>query len=281
MIRKSISVKNKSNEDITLDLLYDEGTREAPTILILHGFKGFKDWGFFPEISRSLSLSGYVTLCMNFSRNGIGMDPHRLTEIGKFADNTLSHEMDDVAAVLENIRNGNIGKRIINPDLIGIFGHSRGGSVALLSALENQDIIQAVVTWSAPGDLYRYSPEQIELWNKQGFIEVENPQTKQVMRLNKTYLDDLNKNKKRFSLTERITEMEIPVLFVHGASDTSVPTTDSELLYENCGSDFKRVEIIEEAGHTFGIRHPFEVRNPEYETAYDLTEYWFDTYVKI
>lgn len=281
MIRKCISLKNKSGEDIILDLCYDEGTREAPTILILHGFKGFKDWGFFPDLSRAFTRSSYVTLCLNFSRNGIGPDPQRFTELEKFAENTYSHELDDVAAVLKAIKSEQIGKRIINPERIGLLGHSRGGAMALLTALENKTDIKAVVTWSAISHLNRFSPEQIEQWNNDGYIEVENSRTKQMMRLNKSFWDDLNKHKKRFDLLKKIENLEAPALFIHGSEDTSTPPSESETLYENCGSTSKRLEIIEGANHTFGVKHPFESRTPHYETVYDLTEYWFDSHLNI
>lgn len=276
MIRKTLSLQNESGEDIHFDLRFEEGTKHAPLILILHGFKGFKDWGFFPDLARTLTYSGYVTLTMNFSRNGIGADHNKFTELERFASNTYAHELSDVSTVLQAIRDQQIGRNVVNPERVGIIGHSRGGAVALLSTLDHQEQIGALVTWSSIAYLNRYSEEQIDQWNKQGYIEIENSRTHQIMRINKTFWEDIVKNKDRYDLLGRIGELSVPALFIHGDADESVPCSESEQLFERCGSSTRRLELIEDAGHTFGIRHPFEVRTRAYEMVLDLTEHWFD-----
>jgi uncharacterized protein len=277
MIRKSITLHNKFNEDILLDLRYDEGTRDAPAIIIVHGFKGFKDWGFFPDLGRRFTASGYVTVCLNFSRNGIGSDLQTFSELDKFAENTYSHELADMQAVIEAIKSESIGKRIINPEQLGILGHSRGGAIAILTAKKYHDDFSALVTWSSIARLNRYNDEQIRQWQAKGYIEIENVRTGQMMRLNKTFWDDLQKNEKKYDLIKVIQDIEIPALFVHGAEDTSVPPEESQSLHDQCGAFLKRLEMIENANHTFGIKHPFENPTPEYETAAYLSEHWFDS----
>ena len=276
MIRKSYTLQNKFNEDLLLDLRYDEGTREAPTIIIMHGFKGFKDWGFFPNLASRLTDSGYATICFNFTRNGIGNDLTNFTELDKFAENTYSHELADLETVLEAVKSGAIGKHIVDPERLGLMGHSRGGAIAIMAARDHHDDFKALVTWSSISNLYRYSNDQIKQWENNGFIEIENTRTNQKMRLNKVFWDDLNKNKKRFDLLKAVEDIEIPSLFVHGEEDTSVPPSESEELHDNCSAYSKRLELIEGANHTFGIKHPFDTETTEYETACTLTEHWFD-----
>ena len=157
MIRKSYTLQNKHNEDLLLDLRYDEGTRDAPTIIILHGFKGFKDWGFFPNLASRMTDSGYATVCFNFARNGIGNDLNNFTKLDKFAENTYSHELADMEIVLEAIKSGSIGKNIIDSEKLGLLGHSRGGAIAILTAREREEDFQALVTWASISNLFRYS----------------------------------------------------------------------------------------------------------------------------
>ena len=281
MVRKVYHIQNKHDEDIALDLRFEEGSRDVPTIIILHGFKGFKDWGFFPDLGRRLTYSGYATVCFNFSRNGIGSNPEIFSELDKFAENSYSHELEDVRAVVQAIEDGTIGKNIIDRERLGILGHSRGGAVALLSAREIEDRFLAVTTWASIANLYRYGDEQIAQWKKRGYIEIENSRTKQIMRINKSFWDDLQANKERFDLLNAVSEIEIPALFIHGAEDTSVPSSESEELFEQCGSFQKKLEIIDNTGHTFGIRHPFDIPTPEYELAVSLTENWFDRHLNV
>ncbi|NOX89002.1 MAG: alpha/beta fold hydrolase [Calditrichaeota bacterium] len=280
MIRQTFSLRNDSGEPVNFDLRFSEGTSHAPVIILLHGFKGFKDWGFFPDLATSLARSDYVTLALNFSRNGIGADGKNFTALDRFAENTISHELADVQKIMEALLEGKIGKQVIDPERIGILGHSRGGAVALLTALEYPEEIGAVVTWASVGNLFRFSPEQIEQWNEIGYIEIENKRTRQIMRINRTYWDDLQKNKDRFNLYEQVKELEAPALFIHGSADKSVSPEESRLLSENCGAASKRLEIIEETDHTFGIKHPFEIGTEAYNIAKDLTESWFDRHLK-
>ncbi len=280
MIHRTLSLKNADGETVYFDLRYAEGTAQAPVVILLHGFKGFKNWGFFPDLATSLARSDYVTVAMNFSRNGIGADGKNFTALDAFAKNTISHELQDVQLVIEALQQGKIGNHIVDAERIGLFGHSRGAAVALLTALEVDDLISAVVTWGAVGNLFRYSLEQIEQWEKQGFIEVVNQRTGQVMRMNRDYWDDLQKNREKFDLYTRIGEMEAPTLFIHGANDQAVSAEESVKLHENCGAVSKRLEIIEDADHTLGIKHPFEKSTRAYSIAKDLTESWFDRHLK-
>ena len=280
MIRRLLTVPNKTDSVIHFDLRYSEGTSQAPVIIILHGFKGFKDWGFFPDLGTSLARSDYVTLSMNFSKNGIGPDGKSFTAFEDFAANTISQELEDVQTVVQAILDGKIGRQVIDPERIGILGHSRGGAVALLSALEFEDEIGAVVTWATVGNLFRYSDEQLKQWQEQGYLEVESKTLKRPLKVNWSYWQDLEANRDRYDLPERIKELEAPALFIHGDADKTIPAEESKLLYENCGAPSKRLEIIENTDHTFGIRHPFEVGSEAYYIARDLTESWFDHHLK-
>jgi len=41
----------------------------------VHGFKGFKDWGFVPYIGETFASKGFAFLTFNFSHNGIESNP--------------------------------------------------------------------------------------------------------------------------------------------------------------------------------------------------------------
>ncbi len=280
MIRRLLTIPNDNNNLIHFDLRYSEGTNQAPAILILHGFKGFKDWGFLPDLGRSLTRSDYVTLNINFSKNGIGPDGKHFTALDAFAQNTISQELSDVRTVIHAILDGKIGKQVIDRERIGILGHSRGGAIALLSALEFEDEIGAVVTWASVGTLFRYSEAELKEWENKGYLEFKTPFLQQPLRVNRSYWQDLTANKAQYDLAERVKELYTPTLFIHGAEDNTIPPDESALLYENCAAPSKRLEIIEGTDHTFGIRHPFEVGSEAYFIARDLTESWFDHHLK-
>jgi len=274
-MRKSFNLFNSSNEKIHGDLRYSEGTKNAPAIIICHGFKGFKDWGFFPILAERLADDGYVAITFNFSRNGIGADPNTFTELEKFANNTFSHELEDLKTVMDAVSNGQLGQNIIDIERIGLIGHSRGGGTALVFA-SNDERIQCMTTWSSIARVERYSDEVMKQWQKDGFIEIENKRTNQMMRMNVEFLEDIKKNKEKFNILKSAAKLEIPVLIVHGESDESVPVSEANEIYESLDGYGNELEIIEGGTHTFGIRHPVEGITPEFETVMDLTEVFFD-----
>jgi dienelactone hydrolase len=255
MMRKSFTLLNRENEIIRGDLHYRSGIREAPAIIICHGFKGFKNWGFFPVLAERLADDGYVAVTFNFSRNGIGSDMQNFTELDKFAKNTLSHELSDLKLIIDQIYEKKIGDGFIDTERIGLLGHSRGGGVALLHAAQNTRI-KALVTWAAISTFHRYDDEQTERWQKNGFIEIENLRTKQMLRLDKEVLDDLLKNRLKLDILAAAQKIKIPTLVIHGDQDTSVPVDEGKVIHENLGCEIKTLEIIEDADHTFQINHP-------------------------
>lgn len=278
MLRKSFTLINQSNEYIRGDLRYRVDARDVPAIIICHGFKGFKDWGFFPYLSEILADAGYATICFNFSRNGVGSDPYNFTELDKFADNNYSHELKDIDVVFQAIKNKKLGSGIINTENIGVLGHSRGGGVALLYCSRNPEI-SALVTWSSISTVDRYSNEDLASWKDQGYLEIENKRTKQLMRMNRILIDDLEKNKKDLDILSAASKIETPSLIIHGEIDEAVPLAESQQIFDSLTTEEKQIEIIEQGSHTFNITHPMDSRSVQFETALDLTESWFDKYL--
>lgn len=274
-MRQSFNLINSSNEKIRGDIRFREGVKNASAIIICHGFKGFKDWGFFPFLGERLADDGYVSITFNFSRNGIGSDPNNFTELDKFAENTYSTELNDLQCLIDAVHSGEIGKGLIDVEKLGLLGHSRGGGVAILHA-SNDERIQALATWSAIARVDRYTDDVLNQWEKNGYIEMENKRTKQMMRLNKVFIDDIRKNKKTLDILNAASRLEIPVLVVHGDSDESVPVSEANEIFEQMGGFGKELEIIEEGTHTFGISHPMLSASSQFETVVDLTESFFD-----
>lgn len=278
MLRKSFTLINDSSEYIRGDLRYREDSRDVPAIIICHGFKGFKDWGFFPYLSEVLADAGYATICFNFSRNGVGSDPFNFTELDTFAENNYSHELSDLDVIYRAIKDKKLGNGIINVDNIGMLGHSRGGGVAILYCRRNPEI-STLVTWSSIATVHRYTEEEIKLWKHQGFIEIENKRTKQVMRLNRVLIDDLEKNKKDLDILDAASQIDIPVLVIHGENDEAVALSEGQQIFDRISNTEKQFEILENGSHTFNITHPMDSRSAQFETALDLTENWFDKHL--
>lgn len=282
----SISISSgavKSTEELPIRYdLYYPATRNSisfPVIIFLHGFKGFKDWGPFPDACEELALAGFGVLAMNFSLNGIGENKTEFTEMDHFARETITQDLKDIKSVIDALQNGEIAaaNSNLNTDKIGLIGHSRGGHTAIAAAVE-YDPIQCLVTWSAVADYEkRWSDEMKKDWEEKGYTEILNSRTGQKMRLDKVVYDDSVLNAQRISAIKNAARLQIPTLFIHGRADETVPYTDSEQLYIACKTKEKELRLISNAGHTYGAAHPFE--EDEFPEAFaevlDQTEGWF------
>ena len=279
MLRKNISVMNSESEIIRAELYYRNAIKDAPVIVICHGFKGFKNWAFFPVLAESLAQVDYIALTFNFSRNGVGPDLQNFTELEKFEDNTYSHELNDLKCIIDAIESGEIGKGLIDPEKIGLLGHSRGGGIALLHT-QNDSRIKSLVTWSAIASVERYSSDQIKLWKSQKYLEFENKRTGQLMRVGIKLLEDIQKNNEQLNIVSAAENIETPTLIIHGQEDESVPVEEAQTIYDHLATASKELMIIEGGSHTFGARHPMESISEELQTVFDLTENWFDRYLR-
>jgi dienelactone hydrolase len=277
-----------SNNDIPIyyDLYIPSVTpgNALPVVLFVHGFKGFKDWGAFPDACEELARPGFAVISFNLSMNGVGESMADFDEPENFANQTLSQDLDDIGTVIEAIKSREIDSNKVNldTDRMGIIGHSRGGHTAVAAAAEYSEI-QCLVTWSAVSDYNeRWSEKMKNDWNKNGYTEIENSRTGQVFKINKAVFDDAIDHADKLMAIKRINEIYIPSMFIAGKSDEAVPYSNSEVLFRRCPADEKEVRLIENTGHTFGVSHPFEMMEfpKAFEEVLDFTEGWLLEHLK-
>ena len=129
MIHVPFTRDPRPGETIRGEVRIPEGPPPTSAVVVVHGFKGFKDWGFFPHLCRQLAAAGHAVVSFNFTRNGIGSDPLEFTELDSFGTNTFSIELDEVRLILDEVFDGNLLPRA--PRKVGLLGHSRGGGQAI------------------------------------------------------------------------------------------------------------------------------------------------------
>ena len=270
--------RTSENNSLNISTFGIENVGIAPCIFLIHGFKGFKDWGFWPYVGKMLSNKGLFVCAFNFSHNGIGDNPIEFTEGGKFAKNTFSLEISELSELIDAYLNGFFGKS--SGSKIGLIGHSRGGGIALLTAFQKK-IVNVVAVWASVADFDRYSTRQKELWRKKGYFEVLNSRTKQVMRLNIALLEDLEKNRSSLlNIDKSVSNLNRPLLIIHGEQDLSVPVKEGERLYNISNKNLTEFIKIPATGHTFDIVHPFKGSNPKFDKVLNSTLKFFNKNLK-
>jgi dienelactone hydrolase len=274
MIEHTVTLTTRRGLPFAVDIRRPVGAGARPIVIVCHGFKGFKDFAFFPYTSRKLCEQGFTVVTMNFSGNGIGDDPLSFTALDRFAQNTISQELDDIDAVLDGIASGTLLGTQGDARRIGIMGHSRGGCTAIVKAALDPRL-KCLVTWASPAALGRYSDELLRQWKEDGRYNFVNARTKQDMFVNYTYLEDIQANRERYSLDLAVSQLTIPYLIVHGTEDESVSVEAAYQLHSSAKTGQAELGLVDGGTHTFRTRHPFEGSTPALDQAIDRSVAWF------
>jgi len=273
-MRHAFALTDAPHGIIRGDIYLPEPSMGVPVVIGLHGFKGFKDWGFWPETGRRFSEAGIALVAFNFSGSGIGEDDQVFSEFDAFADNTISREIDDLGRVLEAVTAREVPLEGADIRRLGLLGHSRGGGVTLVRGARDPRV-GAVATWNGVSHFDRFSKDDIREWRARGFAEVLNARTGQVFRLHTSYLDDLERHGDAYSPVEAMRRMETPTLVVHGTRDETVDPDEAERLSRAAGPGVAQLVWIQGGNHTFGAKHPFDGSTPQLDQALEKTLSWF------
>lgn len=234
-----------------------------PVILLCHGFKGFKDWGFFPYAAETIAEQGFHVIRFNFSCNGVGETD--FDELDKFAINTYSREQEDLSILLEHIQNHRLPfSDQFDLNRMALVGHSRGGGNSLLFAVNHAEI-KAIVTWNGIAHVDLFDDQLKEEIGKNGISYIANARTKQQMPIRSVVLEDMEKHKDRFDILSRIKELQIPLLIIQGNDDMKRLVDGAARM--KAAVPHQSFLSIPEADHTFGAVHPFQGTTPQLEEA--------------
>jgi dienelactone hydrolase len=261
---------------ILIDVRAGGRTSTRPAVLVLHGFKGFKDWGMFPPLSQRLAQAGFIAVSPNLSGSGVD-DKGDFSLPERFGHNTFSAELEDVRRVIDALVAGQLG--VPTPSTLGLVGHSRGGGIAILQAARDPRV-RTLVTWAAISSVERWPAPECDSWRAAGQKAVANTRTGQVLPLYTDVLDDIEQNASALDIEAAGRRIRIPWLVIHGTEDESVRFAEAERLKAASARPDTRLLPVEGGGHTFGAVHPWRSTTPELATVFDATLAWLATRLK-
>ena len=69
------------------------------------------------------------------------------------------------------------------------------------------------------------------------------------------FYEDQQNNKERFHIAKAAGSLQIPFLIIHGTNDEAVLVDEAKRLHK--AAKKSELYMVEGAGHTFGVKHPF------------------------
>lgn len=255
-VKENLRLKRSEDHQIYFDIRIPD----APCALVffMHGFKGFKDWGHFNYCAERFAASGIAFVKFNFSRNGMGEHPgDDFTELELFSQNTFSQELKDLNDIETHVLK-------LFPELqhipFGYIGHSRAAGIGLIAAKKGK--ASFVISWAGVSDYWSWlSKFDLEMWKSEGELKLLNTRTKQLMPMKYAIVEDFLDKRETFSIQKACEQLECPLLICHGMSDEAVAFEEAQSLFD--WSANAELILVENAGHTFNVSHPFDGRIPE------------------
>jgi pimeloyl-ACP methyl ester carboxylesterase len=269
----NIVIDGSVEKTILIDATFRANREPKQVVVFCHGFKGFKDWGPFNKIATHFSEQDIVFVKFNFSYNGTTTnDPINFGDLKAFGNNNFCKELDDLSLVLDWIENCKELKAEIDVSKISLFGHSRGGSIAMLKSAEDSRV-KKVISWASPSNFLDRLPkkEKLAKWKELGVAYIYNGRTKQNMPMYFQFYENCIKFAKRLSIKDAVSKMSIPHLLVHGSDDPTVFL--SEGMNIKSWNTNTNLHVIDGANHVLGGFHPYDLEKfpKDLQEAIDVT----------
>lgn len=228
-MKRSIPNEIRNRHGEWLDFTYHPGAAEISTLVVLGpGVTGNKDRPLLVELASLLARTGIHALRFSFAGNGASE--------GRFADATITKEVEDLGAVLDALPGW----------YVGYAGHSMGAVVGVVRASTDARL-HFLISLAGMAHTAAFAQREFSnvipgtgcMWD-----QPECP-------LSQAYLDDMTRIG---SVVEAARRVRVPWLFLHGLADDVVPPQDSRDLFAVAGEP-KRLTEIPEADHVFSDRH--------------------------
>jgi len=238
-MQEKVFIKNSKGLKLASIIRYPGKDRQYPTIMILHGFTGYKEEAHFEELERILVKNGFAVI--RFDASGSGNSG------GSFEkDYSMSNYLKDIKSVYDYLQK----LEFVNKEKIGIVGHSMGGLLSIVFASLRPEIY-ACVSISSPVILTEtdWIKGAIERWEELGWFYKKISQKDNDVRIPFSFITDANK----FDALNYIKKLRCPFLTVLGLSDDVVSPGDSKRIFQAANEPKELIEIE-------GMNHDYKQR---------------------
>jgi alpha-beta hydrolase superfamily lysophospholipase len=271
---KSWSIPGAESEPILGDTHIPEAVAKG-VIIIAHGLKGYKDYGMFPVLARACADAGLIAHRFNFSHSGMTNEIDTFARPDLFERDTWNKQVHDCRAVVEAVASGELDGAGL-PYVL--FGHSRGGVTALLTAGRFADDASfpqpmGIVTAATPSWCNPLSDEEAGELLQTGFLQSPSARTGQDLRIGRAFLQEQLGDPAGHDLPALASRIHCATLIIHGSDDPTVPVECAEDLRKALG-ERSNERVIGGGDHVFNTPNPMPpdaAPSPQLQDLLDAT----------
>ncbi len=239
---KKITFENSRGMDVAGILTHPDGVshddpeQQYPAAILCHSFTGYKEIPHLAYLAKYLASQGIIAMRFDFT-DCVGESDGTCEEM------KLSNQVKDLTDAIDFLES----RGEVDPNCIGLAGHSLGGMTSIIVAAKDERP-QAVVPIAAPASHeceQLFQGDRIQEWKEQGYIYFDTHRRGEV-KINWSFYEDLQ----QYDARDEVPEIDVPIRFVHGTEDDIVPLRNSEEMFEKA-NDPKDLHVIEGADHLF------------------------------
>ncbi len=226
-------------------------------VLLLHGHKGFYNYGCYPVLADRLRCA--LPVCVhrfNASHSGMTRNEATFERPDLFAKDTWNKQVHDLRAVTRAARAGQLPHISADKPVI-VIGHSRGGTTCLLSSGRPGDPNEkpdALVTLSAPS----WCASDIEGKKKElaetARLASPSARTGQDLYADPIWLDEQLADPANHNIFALCANITVPALIAHGEDDPTIPARCAHEIADAVPN--AELEVIKDCDHVFNTSHP-------------------------
>jgi len=245
------TLKNKHDLELLGDTHVPSDTPKA-CVILLHGLKGYKDYGFIPILAHDLCDAGMVVHRFNSSTSGMTNEIETFARPDLFELDTWTRQVDDVVRMVQAVRDGELAGSELP---IYLIGHSRGGATVLLAGGRHGDELDlaGVITINAVDQCSRLASTTHAEMLKRGYIISASARTKQDLRINSTWLSEQLEDPDAHDVILQAKKIACPACVIHCDDDQAVDLSAGKAIAQACKTD---LNTLERGNHVLNMPNP-------------------------
>jgi alpha-beta hydrolase superfamily lysophospholipase len=229
MTEEQIRIHNQKGLELAMLINRPEDEQPHPSVILLHGFTGYKEEEHTTLLAEQLAKHGIVTI--RFDASGFGESEGTLEH-----DYRLSHYYQD----LEEVYNWLTQQSFVHPQGVGVWGHSMGALLSIIWAARHPEV-QTICAISPPshmGDTDLLAPV-LDQWEKTGWYEKVSSKYGPI-KVPYAFIQDA-RHYSAFDYTSQLHNQK--VLIILGTRDDVVSPEDSRKIFQSLPEPKQLIEI--------------------------------------